>query len=401
MSIAVANAFVTVEASAPGLDRPASWQAATISVERATATQLATLDADWCDLAARSDEPNVFMEPGLLRQVGDSCVTLLAWSGDHRLIGVWAFAVARHPVLPVKLLRSPATPHAYLATPVVDRAVAHAALTALLDFVAADATLPKLIALDPIRSDGSVMQALTVALADRSGASCLLSEGKRPVLQSGLDAKAYFEKALSGSSRKKLRQHRRRLEEKGRLDSRICITPADVIGAFEDFLALEAAGWKGRSGTALLCHQAEAGFARAMIGSLAQRGDAWVHALRQNGKTVAAQVVLRAGNTAFTWKTAYDEALGDFSPGMLLLEDYTAAFLADKSIARVDSCSFDETGFMSAWSEREEIAHLLLDVRQGRSMSFVVAAGAYKTFLQARAAVKQLYLRGRRLWKRR
>jgi CelD/BcsL family acetyltransferase involved in cellulose biosynthesis len=150
-----------------------------------------------------------------------------------------------------------------------------------------------------------------------------------------------------------------------------------------------------------LCHQAEAGFARAMIGALAQRGDAWIHALYQNGKTVAAQVVLRAGATAFTWKTAYDEALCDFSPGMLLLEDYTAAFLADKSIARVDSCSFDETGFMSAWSEREEIAHLLLDVRQGSSASFTVAAGAYRIFLQARATAKQLYLRGRRLWKRR
>ena len=51
------------------------------------------------------------------------------------------------------------------------------------------------------------------------------------------------------------------------------------------------------------------------------------------------QIVLRAGPTAFTWKTAYDEALRDFSPGMLLLEDYTAAFLADPSIATVDSCS--------------------------------------------------------------
>ena len=39
---------------------------------------------------------------------------------------------------------------------------------------------------------------------------------------------------------------------------------------------------------------------------------------------------MRAGAVAFTWKTAYDEQFHDFSPGMLLLEDYTAAFLADQ-----------------------------------------------------------------------
>jgi CelD/BcsL family acetyltransferase involved in cellulose biosynthesis len=171
--------------------------------------------------------------------------------------------------------------------------------------------------------------------------------------------------------------------------------------AFEDFLTLEASGWKGRTGTALLCDPAEAALVRSVVASLAQHGDAWVHALSQNGKAVAAQVVLRAGAAAFTWKTAYDETLGDYSPGMLLLEDYTAAFLADKSIERVDSCSLDDTGFMSAWSERQGIAHILIDARPNGSLSFIVAAGLYRAFLQARAAAKDIYLRGRRHWKRR
>lgn len=403
MNAAVANAFVTAEASAAPavLDRPASWQAATISVERAGATRLAELDADWRDLVVRAHEPNAFMDPALIALGGDSCVTLLAWNGDRKLVGVWSFAVARHPVLPVKLLHSPAMPYSYLATPVVDRSVAHAALTAMLDYIAADASLPKAISLEPIRADGPTMQALAVALADRNSAPRVLARGKRPVLQSDLDAKAYFEQALSSSSRKKLRQHRRRLEEKGRLESRHHVAAADVTRAFEAFLALEASGWKGRGGTALLCNAAEANFVRAMIAALAKRGDAWVHELHQNGKAVACQVVLRAGTTAFTWKTAYDEALGDFSPGMLLLEDYTAAFLADRSIDRVDSCSLDEGGFMSAWSERQEIAHVLFDARPDAALSFAAVGGLYQLFLQTRSTVKALYLRGRRLWKRR
>ncbi len=396
------NAFAATEAltDRPAPEVPATWQAATISVERADAARLVGIDSDWRDLVARSDEPNVFMDPAILRLASD-CITLLAWSGDHRLMGVWAFAVARHPVLPLKLLRSPALPYSYLATPVLDRTVAHAVVTAMLDFLAGDATLPKTISLEPMRSDGPAMQALTVALADRKSEPCLLHRGKRPVLASDLDARQYFETAMSSSSRKKLRQHRRRLEEKGKLESRVCVAPADVVQAFESFLELEASGWKGRAGTALVCNPAEAALVRAMVVALVQHGNVWVHGLHQNGKAVAAQVVLRAGATAFTWKTAYDEALGDFSPGMLLLEDYTAAFLADKSIARVDSCSLDETGFMSAWSEREEVAHLLIDARPNSSLSFAVAAGLFKTFLQARAAAKDLYLRGRRHWKRR
>jgi CelD/BcsL family acetyltransferase involved in cellulose biosynthesis len=395
------NPFVAAEALSgrPAVDIPATWQAATISVERADATRLAAIDAEWRDLVARADEPNVFMNPAILRLA--DAVTLLAWSGERKLMGVWAFAIARHPVLPVKLLRSPALPYSYLATPLLDRTAAHAAVTAMLDFIASDAALPKTISLEPMRSDGPAMQALAVALADRKTAPYLLHRNKRPVLASDLDARQYFEQAMSSSSRKKLRQHRRRLEEKGKLESRVCVAPTDVVQGFEDFLALESSGWKGRAGTALLCKPAEAALVRAIVAALAQRGDAWVHALHQNGKAVAAQVVLRAGATAFTWKTAYDEALADFSPGMLLLEDYTAAFLADKTIARVDSCAFDETGFMSAWSEREEIAHLLIDARPDKSLSFAIEAGLYNAFLRARAFAKDIYLRGRRHWKRR
>lgn len=399
----LADAFVSAEtlAERPAVDFSATWQAATISVERADAVRLATIDSEWRDLVARTDEPNVFMNPAILQLAGDSCVTLLAWSGERRLMGVWAFAIARHPVLPVKLLRSPALPYSYLATPVLDRTAAHAVITGMLDFVASDRALPKTISLDPMRPDGAAMQALAVALADRKSVPCLLQQGRRPVLASNLDAKQYFEKALSSSTRKKLRQHRRRLEEKGKLESHIYIAAADVSQAFEDFLTLEASGWKGRTGTALLCDPAEATLVRSMVTALAQRGDAWVHALSQNGKAIAAQVVLRAGATAFTWKTAYDETLGDYSPGMLLLEDYTAAFLADKSIERVDSCSLDDNGFMSAWSERQDVAHILTDVRPNGSLSFTIAAGFYKAFLQARAAAKDIYLRGRRHWKRR
>ncbi len=170
----------------------------------------------------------------------------------------------------------------------------------------------------------------------------------------------------------------------------------DVRRAFEQFLQLEAAGWKGRRGSALACDIAEAAFAREMIAALAERGDASIHALCVEAKPVSMQVVLRCGTAAFTWKTAYDESMREFSPGMLLLEDYTMAFLGDDSITRVDSCAYDDSGFMSAWSERETIAQVWIDARRGRSLSLGMLHSVQKGFLNLRSMVKRIYLSRRR-----
>jgi CelD/BcsL family acetyltransferase involved in cellulose biosynthesis len=136
-----------------------------------------------------------------------------------------------------------------------------------------------------------------------------------------------------------------------------------------------------------------------MVAGLAQRGEASVHALYLDGKPVAMQTVLRAGSTAFTWKTAYDEVMHDYSPGMLLLEDYTKAFLADARIARVDSCAYDESSFMAAWRERQAIAQVWIDARRGGSPGFGALCRLQKAVLRLRASAKQHYLSWRRKWK--
>ena len=238
------------------------------------------------------------------------------------------------------------------------------------------------------------MQALDRVLASRNSAPCVLRRTSRPMLASKLDGKQYMEKALSGSSRKKLRQHRRRLADKGALESKIISEPETVTAALEDFLSLEVAGWKGRKGTALLCNPADATFAREMVAALGSQGDAWIHALYLDGRPASMQIVLRAGTTAFTWKTAYAEALQDFSPGMLLLEDYTGALLADPRIACVDSCSYDDSSFMSAWGERQAMAELWFDARRGGSVAFAHISRLQDAYLRLRAQVKAAYHAG-------
>jgi hypothetical protein len=86
---------------------------------------------------------------------------------------------------------------------------------------------------------------------------------------------------------------------------------------------------------------------------------------------------------------------------MLLLEDYTAAFLADAGIGFVDSCSYDDSGFMAAWSERQQIVHIWFDARRGGSAAFAIASRFHNHALALRAAVKALYLSYKSTWRRR
>jgi CelD/BcsL family acetyltransferase involved in cellulose biosynthesis len=323
------------------------------------------------------------------------CRVLLAWQGTTlpRLAGVWAFAVGRPPrsIIPISVLIAPAVPNAYLSAPVVARDCLEDVLVAMLDHLDTAEHVPSIVALDTMRADTATMQALIRVLERRGSPMRIFTRSMRPLLDSNLDGKAYLEQALSSSSRKKLRQHRRRLAEKGSLQSAVLTEPQAVRNAFEDFLTLEAAGWKGQQGTALLNKPSDARFARAMIAALSERGDAAIHQLTLDARPVSMQVVLHAGPAAFTWKTTYAEALHDFSPGMLLLEDYTTALLADRRVSYVDSCAFDDSGYMATWKERAAIAGLWFSVRRGRSRRFSLMAQLQANYLALRERAKALH----------
>jgi CelD/BcsL family acetyltransferase involved in cellulose biosynthesis len=389
--------------AAQGATAPAPDVGKAVSVEVACAGRLADIRTGWTDLLRRAAEPNLFMDPALIVAAHDADPdgghrALLAWTsvdGRKQLTGLWAFSLGRprRSMLPLPVMRAPAFSHSYLATPVIDRDRLDETLDAMLDGVAESHVLPKIMSLDTMGSGGPTYDALVRVLAARGTGPCVFEQVQRPRLASELDGKAYLEKALSSSTRKKLRQHRRKLSEKGTLTSSIATSAEDVGKAVDEFLAMEAAGWKGRQGTAIASNTADAAFMRGAMAALAESGSAAVHSIHLDGKPVSMQIVARAGAVAFTWKTAYDEAFHDFSPGMLLLEDYTTAFLADKSIAFVDSCSFDDTGFMSAWQERQSVADIWIDARRGGSLEFRALSGLQKSYRDVRAAAKAAYLK--------
>src|SRR5690606_27907134 len=112
----------------------------------------------------------------------------------------------------------------------------------------------------------------------------------------------------TGATRKKLRQTWNRLAAEGGIAVENVRESARIGDAFETFLRLEAAGWKGRGGTALLNNRRDVRFARRLIADMAEAGQASVCILSVDGRPIATQVVFYCGRIAYTWKTSFDPA---------------------------------------------------------------------------------------------
>lgn len=357
-----------------------------VTVEIASADRFASLGAAWNELARRAVVQNVSMHPAVARaaqQSGATVCVLLAWqagAAPPRLVGAWVLAVdVLSPRLRTRALHAPVDRNLMLGTPVIDGDFLHETLSAMLDTLAAEPALPDILYLTAITGDGPLFEALQAVLAERAGASRELGRLTRPKLQVQLDAETYLQRSLSRERRHQLRRRRRRLAERGRLELTLHHSEAEVGEALEEFLALEASGWKGRAGSALIQRGAAAVTrVRGIVAGLAREGLVTIMVLRLNGRAAASQIVLRCGSTAYTWKCAYDEALRAHAPGVLLMEDVTRALLADRALRYADFSSNQEFSQVSAlggfWTERLAVADLLIALRPARAIDFELAA---------------------------
>ena len=187
----------------------------------------------------------------------------------------------------------------------------------------------------------------------------------------------------------------RRLRERGQVQRRVA---ADA-SAVEKFLVLEAKGWKGAQRTALGADAGLAAFTRAMLGSLAQDGRLAIHLLELDGQALAIGLMLRSGDRAFYWKTAYDEAYAEYSPGVQLTLEISRAQQRDATIATTDSCAIEGHPMIDRlWTARLALIDCVVATRPGaaRGLALWLAAEAAKLRLKEIAKQAINPLRGRK-----
>jgi CelD/BcsL family acetyltransferase involved in cellulose biosynthesis len=325
----------------------------------------APLAAEIDALAANALEPNVFYEGWYLSaavswlDVGVPDL-LVVRSADGALQAV--VPLARRPQfkrLPMRTLHSWCHAYAFLSTPLVHRVHAGAAIDALLDWFAGNPRTVDVLEFANIAMDGAFAAALEAALGRRPHLLARSTRWTRALHR--LDAPDDPEH-ISARQRSTLRRKERRLAEEGRLAYRT-LAPGDDLAAWIDaFLRVEASGWKGRAGTAMEADTGGRTFLMAACTAARARGQLHMLALELDGIPVAMKCNFLAGDHAFTFKIAYDEAYARFSPGVLLeLHQMATIRASHPGLRAIDSCSSSDNAlFPRLWPGRREMGDVAI-----------------------------------------
>jgi CelD/BcsL family acetyltransferase involved in cellulose biosynthesis len=347
------------------------YAANALTVEWREFAALAPIVDAWRELAARALEPNVFYEPAFALAAapifGRGVGALLVWSGTspRRLLGFFPARVEkrRYGLYP-SILVGWTHPFAPLGVPLVEREAAEPIVAAWLAHIAADPTLPGLVLLPFLTEAGPFAAALEAILRRAQMPAADFDRHRRALLAPGTDRTDYLERALGRRRHKELRRQWRRLSETGAVLFASAGEPADVAAALDDFLALEAGGWKGRAGSAAAQHEAQRRFMQSAVRELAAEGKVAIDRILIDGRAVAATILLRSGRSAWFWKIAYDEAVARFSPGVILGAVLTNELVEDATILTTDSCaSANHPMIDRLWRERLALGNRLIAVR--------------------------------------
>ena len=347
------------------------YAADSLIVEWLDLPQLVAVIDDWRDLATRTLVPNAFYEPAFALAAapafGEGAGALLVWSGSlpRKLLGLFpARIVKRRYGLKLPLLLGWTHPYAPFGTPPVDREAAEPVIAAWLAHLSENHEFPALVLLPFTSADGPFAAALDAVLRRSQMPSAEFNTHTRALFAPNAARPAYLERALGGRKYRELRRTMRRLGEAGTLSYTTETDSEAVAAALEDFLILEAAGWKGKAGTAVVCDEAVLHFARSAVAALSSEHKVAVDRLLLDGQPAAVGITLRSGDAAWFWKIAYDEGLARYSPGVALIALVTERLAADTTIARADSCATaDHAVINRTWSERVALRDLMIALR--------------------------------------
>jgi CelD/BcsL family acetyltransferase involved in cellulose biosynthesis len=347
---------------------PASAKDAAMARARVPLTSIDP--GQWRALAQRAVEPNGYYLPGWELAVSatargrTSASALPAFDGSSkRLIGLMPVISLWHALkIPLPALVS-AHPYGTLCSPLIDRDAAIEAATRLLQ--QARAAGAHALVLNDVALDGAAMASLKQVLNRDGLKPRLLSSYVRASLDATQDGETLLRDALGTRKLKELRRQRHRLEQHGPVVFDVAHKPDEIRPALETFLQLEASGWKGKRGTALIQHAGDATFIRRAVPALAETAQCEIITLRAGAIPVAAGIVLRHQDRAFFFKLGIDERFAKYSPGVQLTLALTRHLCADPAIASADStASANHPMINPIWRGRFAIGDVLIPLRR-------------------------------------
>ncbi len=115
-----------------------------------------------------------------------------------------------------------------------------------------------------------------------------------------------------------LEKKRRKMDRDHQAEFAIVVAPRDLEAELEDGLKVEASGWKGENGTAILSDPSTAAFYRAVARAFAARDEFRLSRIALDGETIAFDFGIVHDGRLHSLKVGYDESFRSLSPALVM-----------------------------------------------------------------------------------
>jgi CelD/BcsL family acetyltransferase involved in cellulose biosynthesis len=153
------------------------------------------------------------------------------------------------------------------------------------------------------------------------------------------------EQKFNSDRRSDMRRARRRAEKLGEVTTEV-LSPGveELPPLLDELFRVEAAGWKGREGTALAADEKRRLFFVRFAEEAASAGFLRIAFLRIGGRSAAVQLAADCGGRFWLLKVGYDEEFKRSSPGTLLMLETI------RQSAKEGLSSYEFLGTAEAWT---------------------------------------------------
>lgn len=278
---------------------------------------------------------------------------------DDQLVGVFplAYGPTRWAGLPIT--DAFCNPMCFQGTPYLDNRYAEEVLTYFLKDEKARRLIPHSMRFRWVPSSGRFCEIFKRAAARAGWSVRLDANHKRAFMDATKSAEENLKNALSSNKRRKLGRFLRRLNEKADVKFEVVENDGQIAAALDEFLDLEASGWKGRGGTAILSNDTWATYFKELVHGLAPDENIKIYRLYCGQDLLSSALLVHSGTEAWCWKIAFNEDFASYSPGLLLTK-YMTEYLCDETdVTSVDSCSIQGNNLTETiWDGRLEISDI-------------------------------------------
>ena len=159
---------------------------------------------------------------------------------------------------------------------------------------------------------------------------------------------------LTAGRRSNLRRLSRRLDDQGPVKFIVYDRPEGIPQLVREGLALEASGWKGRTGGAVQARPSAARFYTSLANGLAGAGSLRLCFLRVGGRAVAFSFAVEHLGVLSVLKTGFDEHWRRLAPGILLTRAVVRHCFDNPAIKRLDFLGESER-YKTEWTDEAEV----------------------------------------------